>query len=190
MVELTSGLTLIVPLMVSAFTAKLFGEFLNSGGIYDAHIELNSFPFLSNKDSYKFSARAIDTMKPQWVPDWIKAVSRTFNIFNFRKNEAPLVTLTKDEMTVREIELLLQRSELNGYPIVVTKESQCLYGYIWKRDLKMALDQYRCFELIDDLTVVEFSFPNKTEINQNSVNLFKLVDIVSKNFDKVLYIIM
>jgi chloride channel 3/4/5 len=28
MVELTSGLSLIVPLMVSSFTAKLFGEFL------------------------------------------------------------------------------------------------------------------------------------------------------------------
>ena len=38
MVELTSGLSLSVPLMVSAFTAKLFGEFLVQGGIYDAHI--------------------------------------------------------------------------------------------------------------------------------------------------------
>ncbi len=66
MVELTSGLSLIVPLMVSAFTAKLCGEFLCSGGIYDAHIELNSYPFLSNKDSYSItSSRAIDCMKPQ-----------------------------------------------------------------------------------------------------------------------------
>jgi H+/Cl- antiporter ClcA len=43
MIELTSGLSLGVPLMVSAFTAKLFGEFLCSGGIYDAHISNYTF---------------------------------------------------------------------------------------------------------------------------------------------------
>jgi chloride channel 3/4/5 len=65
MVELTSGMSLIVPLMVSAFTAKLFGELLCKGGIYDAHINLNKYPFLDNKEEYTSSAIAIDVMKPQ-----------------------------------------------------------------------------------------------------------------------------
>ena len=65
MVELTSGLSLIVPLMVSAFSAKLFGEYLCPGGIYDAHINLNNYPFLDNKEDYPYSALAVDVMKPQ-----------------------------------------------------------------------------------------------------------------------------
>ena len=66
MVELTSGLSLIVPLMVAAFTAKLFGEMLCPGGIYDAHINLNNYPFLDNKEEYDFNALACDVMKPQY----------------------------------------------------------------------------------------------------------------------------
>ncbi len=41
MVELTSGLSLIVPLMISSFTAKLFGEFLHKGGI-KKHFQLDN----------------------------------------------------------------------------------------------------------------------------------------------------
>ncbi len=65
MVELTSGMMLIVPLMISAFTAKLFGELLCKGGIYDAHINLNNYPFLDSKDDYEYSSLATDVMIPQ-----------------------------------------------------------------------------------------------------------------------------
>ena len=65
MVELTSGLSLIVPLMVSSFIAKLFGEFLCPGGIYDAHITMNNYPFLDNKEEYQYSAIASDVMEPK-----------------------------------------------------------------------------------------------------------------------------
>ncbi len=79
MVELTSGLSLIVPLMVSSFTAKLFGEFLCKGGIYDAHINLNGYPFLDNKDEYEYSALAIDVMKPQYVEIFKKLIIKLNN---------------------------------------------------------------------------------------------------------------
>lgn len=65
MVELTSGLSLIVPLMVSAFSAKIFGELFCPGGIYDAHIKLNNYPFLDTREDFEFGAYAADVMKPQ-----------------------------------------------------------------------------------------------------------------------------
>ena len=65
MVELTSGLSLIVPLMIAALTAKLFGEFLCKGGIYDAHIKLNGYPFLDNKSEYYYHTKASQIMKPK-----------------------------------------------------------------------------------------------------------------------------
>jgi chloride channel 3/4/5 len=66
-IELTSGLSLIVPLMVASFTAKIFGEFLCKGGIYDAHISLNGYPFLDNKTDFQFNSYAMDVMKPQYI---------------------------------------------------------------------------------------------------------------------------
>jgi hypothetical protein len=46
-------------------------------------------------------------------------------------------------MSVSEIESITQNVELHGFPIVFSKESQYLYGYIEKRDLKMAFGKFR-----------------------------------------------
>jgi chloride channel 3/4/5 len=48
------------------------------------------------------------------------------------------VILTQDGMTMEEIEKIYTKSDINGFPIVNSKESQILLGYIFKRDLKMA----------------------------------------------------
>ncbi len=48
MFELTGGLSYIVPLMAAAVTAKWVGDAFGRGGIYDAQIELNGYPFLDN----------------------------------------------------------------------------------------------------------------------------------------------
>lgn len=66
MVELTSGLSLIVPLMIAALSAKLSGEFFCHIGIYDAHINLNGYPFLDNKSEYYYSNKASQVMRPKY----------------------------------------------------------------------------------------------------------------------------
>lgn len=67
MFELTGGLTYIVPLMVSAVTAKWVGDALGKGGIYDAQIELNGYPFLDNKEEFNVTSLASDVMKPRYI---------------------------------------------------------------------------------------------------------------------------
>lgn len=157
MVELTSGLSLMVPLMVSAFVAKIAGEFLNHGGIYDEHIHMNKFPLLENNDDYKYSACALDAMKP-------------------KKGDSQLVTFTKDGMTIKDIDTIIDKTDFNGYPIVITKSSQILYGYIWTRDIKKAFEHYKILDLIDDYTTIEFTYSELKNRQKNSINLFKLVD--------------
>ena len=49
MFELTGGLTYIIPIMFACVTAKWVGDALGSCGIYDAHIELNDYPYLDDK---------------------------------------------------------------------------------------------------------------------------------------------
>ena len=41
-------------------------------------------------------------------------------------------------MTMSEIEASIKDVELHGFPIVMSTESQYLFGFIEKRDLKLA----------------------------------------------------
>lgn len=57
---------------------------------------------------------------------------------NFRRNET-LTVITQDSMTVDDIDTLLKETEHNGYPVVVSKESQYLVGFVLRRDLNLAI---------------------------------------------------
>lgn len=59
-------------------------------------------------------------------------------IIIFRRNES-LSVITQDSMTVDDVEALLKETEHNGYPVVVSKESQYLVGFVLRRDLNLAI---------------------------------------------------
>lgn len=44
-------------------------------------------------------------------------------------------------MTVDDITALLKDTEHNGYPVVVSKESQYLVGYVLRRELNLAIGE-------------------------------------------------
>lgn len=50
--------------------------------------------------------------------------------------------LTQDSMTVAEVESLMKSKDYNGFPVVVSQESQYLVGYVLKRDLILAIGKY------------------------------------------------
>lgn len=50
-----------------------------------------------------------------------------------------MAVITEDSMTVDDIEALLKETEHNGYPVVVSKESQYLVGFVLRRDLNLAI---------------------------------------------------
>ncbi|XP_050301056.1 H(+)/Cl(-) exchange transporter 5 isoform X2 [Anthonomus grandis grandis] len=119
MFELTGGVRYIVPLMAAAMASKWVGDALGREGIYDAHIALNGYPFLDSKDEYKHTSLAADVMQP-------------------KRNES-LSVITQDSMTVDDIEALLKDTEHNGYPVVVSRDSQYLVGFIPRKDLTLAI---------------------------------------------------
>lgn len=47
--------------------------------------------------------------------------------------------LTQSSMSLEDTELLLKETEHNGLPVVVSRESQYLVGYVLRRDLQLAL---------------------------------------------------
>lgn len=42
-------------------------------------------------------------------------------------------------MSLEDIEILLKDTEHNGFPVVVSRESQYLVGYVLRRDLLLAI---------------------------------------------------
>ena len=65
MFELTGGVRYIVPLMAASMASKWVGDALGKMSIYDAHIDLNGYPFLDCKDEFGHTTLAADTMQPQ-----------------------------------------------------------------------------------------------------------------------------
>jgi chloride channel 3/4/5 len=47
-------------------------------------------------------------------------------------------------MTVDDVETLLKDTEHNGFPVVVSRESQYLVGFVLRRDLNLAIGKTGC----------------------------------------------
>uniref|UniRef100_UPI00358DDC14 H(+)/Cl(-) exchange transporter 4-like isoform X2 n=1 Tax=Myxine glutinosa TaxID=7769 RepID=UPI00358DDC14 len=123
MFELTGGLEYIVPLMAAVMTSKWVADAFGREGIYEAHIRLNSYPFLSNKDPPPLPCLAGDMM--QQTPD--------------RSHSPTLVTLVQEGLTLQDVQDIVSNSRHNGFPIVVAPESALIVGFVLKRHLNLAI---------------------------------------------------
>ncbi|XP_044308686.1 LOW QUALITY PROTEIN: H(+)/Cl(-) exchange transporter 5 [Varanus komodoensis] len=124
MFELTGGLEYIVPLMAAAMTSKWVADAIGREGIYDAHIRLNGYPFLEAKEEFSHKTLAMDAMRPQ-------------------RSGPPLTVLTQDSMTVEGVEAIVSETTYSGYPVVVSRESQRLVGFVLRRDLIISIENAR-----------------------------------------------
>jgi len=122
MFELTGGLTYIIPIMFACVTAKWVGDAFESRGIYDAHIELNEYPYLDNKSSIAQTTLSGQVMRPK--PG---------------SNDPPLIVIKQEGMTVRDVKHILTACSYNGFPVVVSEESQYLVGLVARKDLASAI---------------------------------------------------
>uniref|UniRef100_A0A9J8CLZ1 Chloride channel protein n=1 Tax=Cyprinus carpio carpio TaxID=630221 RepID=A0A9J8CLZ1_CYPCA len=123
MFELTGGLEYIVPLMAAAVTSKWVADAFGKEGIYEAHIQLNGYPYL-DQDEFTHRTLATDVMRP-------------------RRNEPPLAVLTQDSTTVEDVETLIKDTDYNGFPVVVSRESERLIGFVQRRDLILNIKNAR-----------------------------------------------
>ncbi|KAG8448095.1 hypothetical protein GDO86_015259 [Hymenochirus boettgeri] len=124
MFELTGGLEYIVPLMAAAMTSKWVADALGRESIYDAHIRLNGYPFLEAKEEFSHKTLAMDVMRP-------------------RHNDPGLTTITQDSMSVEDIEAIINETTYSGFPVVISRESQRLVGFVLRRDLIISIESAR-----------------------------------------------
>ncbi|VDL18585.1 unnamed protein product [Hymenolepis diminuta] len=162
MLELTGGLTYILPLMVAAMVSKWTGDRLTNGSIYEEHIRLNKYPYLSSREELIHTSIAADVMQP-------------------KAQTSPLLVVTQNSMTVGDIEFLLSSSTYKGFPVVVSEESQYLVGWITRRDLTRALEQEKLYnpDVATD-SMVYFTDSNSAGdfgLPTNVANLSTIVDL-------------
>jgi chloride channel 3/4/5 len=161
MFELTGSVNWIVPLMVAVMASKWVGDSLLRQGVYDAHIGLNGYPFLDSKEEFVYTTLASDAMSPK------------------RGEQAtPLAVLTQDDMTVYDVEQLLRSSKHNGYPVIVSKKSQYLVGFVLRKDLMIALASAKRTMEVFETTRINFNqlSPLSPEGESPSINLSRIVD--------------
>ncbi|XP_053230261.1 H(+)/Cl(-) exchange transporter 5-like isoform X3 [Podarcis raffonei] len=126
MFELTGGLEYIVPLMAAAVTSKWVADAAaGRQGIYDSHIRLNGYPFLEAKEEFTHKTLAADAMRPR------------------RPADPPLTALPQDAMTLGDVEGVLGSTGYSGYPVVLSRESQRLVGFVLRRDLLISIENAR-----------------------------------------------
>uniref|UniRef100_A0A4W4GDX8 Chloride channel protein n=1 Tax=Electrophorus electricus TaxID=8005 RepID=A0A4W4GDX8_ELEEL len=122
--ELTGGLEYIVPLMAAVMTSKWVGDAFGREGIYEAHIRLNGYPFLDAKEEFTHTTLAREVMRP-------------------RRSDPPLAVLTQDDLTLAELQAVISQTSYNGFPVIVSKESQRLVGFALRRDITIAIENAR-----------------------------------------------
>lgn len=160
MFELTGGLQYIVPLMAAVMTSKWVGDAFGKEGIYDGHIRLNGYPFLDSKEEFTHTTLATDVMRP-------------------RRNEPELTTVAQEGMTVADLENMIKTTKYNGFPVLNSRHSKRLIGYVYRKDLIIALENAR--QLTDGIistSPVYFKLlqtPHEDD-GQTRVNLFNVVD--------------
>ena len=137
MFELTGNVNFIVPLMAAIMTAKWVGDALGNQGVYDAHIGLNDYPFLDNKEEFSHTTIASDAMRP-------------------KLGDNHLAVITEDSMTVSDIVSMLKTKSHAGFPVVVSESSHYLVGFVTRNDLMAALNKARRTEDVYDHSLVYF----------------------------------
>ncbi|KAF8588706.1 Cl-channel protein [Ramaria rubella] len=132
MFELTGALTYILPTMIVLLVTKSVGDFFGGGGIADEMIRLNGYPLLDKND-------------------------HAFNISVSRVMRQGLQTLNASRTTVADVEILLQRTSFQGFPIVSSDGRRTLEGYIGRTEIKYVLEKSRQSRDVSPQTFCSFT---------------------------------
>ncbi|CAF1586309.1 unnamed protein product, partial [Adineta ricciae] len=121
MSEVTGGLSYIVPLMITALTAKWVGDAFGEG-IYEENVKLSGYPFLENRESFRFSLKAGEAIRA-----------------NRSGENPPLACIYQDGMTIAQIDALVRHQPHSVYPVVISADFPCIVGQVQRRDLLVVL---------------------------------------------------
>lgn len=81
------------------------------------------------------------------VQMFVNLNTKTNGHFCVSRANKPLTVLTQDTTSLIEVDSLLKETDHNGFPVVVSRESQFLVGFVLRRDLSLAVGNVALFSL-------------------------------------------
>eukprot|EP00050_Salpingoeca_kvevrii_P019513 m.86973 g.86973 ORF g.86973 m.86973 type:complete len:810 (-) comp8447_c0_seq3:105-2534(-) len=161
MLELTQGLTYLVPIMLSVMVSKWIGDALHPDGIYDGHIRLNGYPFLDNKEEFSKNSVVAEVM------------SRVTPSIEFS-------VISLENTTYDALENFLHGSSFSGFPVVDSYSTMVFVGYIARRELSTRLELASLNPAVEGSTQCRFfsnNSPRASRTDLNSLGELDLADI-------------
>ncbi|KAJ1869782.1 Structural maintenance of chromosomes protein 3 [Coemansia sp. RSA 990] len=130
MFELTDALIYVLPIMLAVTVSKSVADAFGKDGYFEGIINLNGYPFLSMDQEYVLRGTSDELM--------------------VRASEMTVVTA--DNETLQSITDLLQESTFSGFPVVRSRSSMVVIGYIARSDLAMAIERALSSEIYPSST--------------------------------------
>ncbi|KAJ2308062.1 hypothetical protein IWW54_004187 [Coemansia sp. RSA 2705] len=141
MFELTDALIYVLPIMLAVTVSKSVADAFGKDGYFEGIIHLNGYPFLSMDQEYVLHGSSDELM--------------------VRASEMTVVTATGE--TLQSISELLRESPFSGFPVVRSRESMQLIGYISKSDMAMVAERARISSLHTDASPCCFAHGSNVE---------------------------
>ena len=133
MFELTGALTYVLPIMISVLIAKWIGDAFGPRGIYESWIAFNGYPFLDNRDD-NVGAGGVAADAP---------------VNGLMTQVEDLIVLPATGHSIASLSHLLAQYSFRGFPVVASKASYLLLGYISRTELAYALTSSRTRGLLE-----------------------------------------
>lgn len=134
MFELTGALKYILPTMIVVSVTKLISHRFGHGGIADQMIVFNGLPFIDQHKSYNFRHHSLKD-----------AMSRNVVCF-----------ATNTHLTYRDLNLILQNTDYQGFPVIDDTASRVITGYVRRDDVLAFLKSQLSLAEIQLETVCRF----------------------------------
>ena len=144
MFELTGALDYILPTMIVVGVTKAVGERFGKGGIADRMIWFNGFPFLDNKEEHTFGVPVSQVMTSECT------------------------ALPSTGLTLRTLEQVLATNKYQGFPIIESRATKNLIGYIGRTELRYAIDRAKKEAFVSSNAKCFFSQPDSTAVQTPS----------------------
>ncbi|KAI9501523.1 chloride channel [Coemansia spiralis] len=134
MFELTDALIYVLPIMLAVSVSKSVADALCKDGYFEGIINLHSYPFLSMDEDDELMVRASE-----------------------------MAVINAQGETLQEMVDLLRRFSYSGFPIVKSKSTMALIGYISRTDILMLVKRAEDSNMYTDQSLCCFAGRNPTE---------------------------
>ncbi|KAJ2886667.1 Structural maintenance of chromosomes protein 3 [Coemansia asiatica] len=130
MFELSDALIYVLPIMLAVTVSKSVADAFGKDGYFEGIINLNGYPFLSMDQEYTLHGASDEMM--------------------VRASEMAVISANGE--TLRGMADLLKSSSYSGFPIVKSKSTMVVAGYISRLDLLMVVERALLSSVYSDLS--------------------------------------